>query len=397
MRILQITAFSGWGCTGRFALGIHRKIEETGNTGAIAWGRVNTAPGDVPTIQIGTPMDYRLHGLYTRLTDRCGFGSASATERFLKTVDEWKPDLVQFHILHGYFINLELLFNYLKEKNIPTVWTFYDCWAFTGHCPYFDAIGCDKWKTGCFSCPQKRNHPESWFFDRSKENWLRKKALYGSMKNLTIVTPSEWLAGLVKQSFLKEHRVEVIPSGISTANFHPTPGNIHEKLGISGKKIVLGVSSTWVPSKGLADFLALRKLLPEEYRIVLVGLTKEQIETLPEGITGIMRTDSVQELAEFYTAASVFVNPTYNDNYPTTNLESISCGTPVITYETGGSPESIRRSGYGRVVPQKDVEGIKKCILELEAEPPKEISSDFIAEESELNDQYIRLYQELIG
>ena len=252
MRVLQITAFSGWGCTGRIALGIHNVLVEQNHESLIAWGRTNTAPSTVPTIQIGNKFDQHIHGLYTRITDRCGFGSLRTTKEFLKKVDEYRPDLIQLHIMHGYYINLELLFHYIKGKNIPVVWTFHDCWAFTGHCPYFDLVKCDKWKTGCNNCPQKLHHPTSWLIDNSKQNWQRKKELFTSIDNLTIVTPSKWLAGLVKLSFLKNCRVEVINNGINLQNFKPTYGKITNRLGLKDKRMVLGVSSSWADSKGLA-------------------------------------------------------------------------------------------------------------------------------------------------
>ena len=318
MKVLQITAFSGWGCTGRIAVGIHKTLEAHGYESVIAWGRTNTAPDSVRTIKIGNSLDQKMHGLYTRITDKCGFASAKETKIFIEKIDEYNPDIIQMHILHGYYINLEVLFKYIYEKKIPVVWTFHDCWAFTGHCPYFDYIECEKWKTGCYHCEQKFHHPTSWLIDNSEWNWKKKKELF-TRQEMTIVTPSEWLAGLVKKSFFKSHNIYVINNGIDLNNFKPTKGTLVKELGLINKKIVLGVSSTWVKSKGLEDFFALANILPQEYQIVLVGLTKRQILKLPSNIVGLERTDSVQELAELYTAATVFVNPTYEDNYPTTN------------------------------------------------------------------------------
>lgn len=365
MRVLQITAFSGWGCTGRIALGIHNTLSEQGHESAIAWGRTNTAPANVKTFRIGNKLDQQVHGLYTRITDKCGFGSKGVTKKFLKQIDEYNPDLIQLHILHGYYINLEVLFNYLKEKKTPVVWTFHDCWAFTGHCPYFDLIGCEKWKTGCYECPQKWHHPTSWLMDNSKWNWKKKKELFTALDNLTIVTPSKWLAGLVKESFLKDCRVEVINNGININNFTPTAGTFRKDYHLEDKKIVLGVSSTWCKSKGIDDFIELSKILPDDYKIVLVGLNKEQLAKLPKQILGIERTDSVRQLAEIYTAADVFVNPTYEDNYPTTNLEALACKTPVITYKTGGSVEIVEKTRYGAVVKQGDIKDLKKQIAKI--------------------------------
>lgn len=362
MKVMQITAFSGWGCTGRIAQGICETLMEDGNEAVIAWGRRNTASANIPTIRIGHRYDQMLHGAYTRITDRCGFGSKVVTRKFLKQLEEYRPDIVHLHIMHGYYVNLDVLFKYLKEKKIPIVWTFHDCWAFTGHCPYFDIVNCEKWMTGCERCAQKRHHPKSIFLDNSKENYEKKKELFTGIENMTIVTPSEWLAGLVKKSFLKEYPVKVIRNGINTKDFRPEYGNIKEKLGIADKKILLGVSSTWAEGKGMADFIKLAEKAGNEYKVVLVGLTKEQLAKLPECVLGIARTDSIRELARLYTAADFFLNLTYEDNYPTTNLEAMACGTPVITYRTGGSTEIVEETGFGEVVEQGDIQGVLDAI-----------------------------------
>lgn len=395
LKILQITAFSGWGCTGRIALGIHKALENQGHESAIAWGRTDITPDNVHTIRIGNSLDQKIHGLYTRLTDKCGFGSAASTKSFIKEIDRFNPDLIQMHILHGYYVNLEVLFNYIKQKKIPIVWTFHDCWAFTGHCPYFDYVKCEKWKTGCHHCEQKSHHPTSWLIDNSKWNWNKKKELF-TKQNMTIVTPSEWLAGLVKQSFLKECDVQVINNGINLNDFKPTTGELLKKIGVKNKKIVLGVSSTWVKSKGLDDFVALADILPEEYQVVLVGLTKEQLTSLPNNIIGIARTDSVSELAELYSAAAVFVNPTYEDNYPTTNLESIACGTPVVTYKTGGSTEIVINSGKGAVVNQGDIVDLKNAIVNIEVQKNIDIDLYRLCSEEYAFVQYVKLYESIL-
>lgn len=399
MRILQITAFSGWGCTGRIALGIHNTLVEQGHESAIAWGRTNTAPADVKTIQIGNKLDQQMHGLYTRITDKCGFGSKGVTKEFIKQLDEYNPDLIQLHILHGYYINLEIFFTYLKKKKIPVVWTFHDCWAFTGHCPYFDLVDCGKWKTGCHDCQQKGHHPTSWFRDNSRWNWEKKRELFTALDNLTIVTPSKWLAELVKESFLKDCRVEVINNGININDFKPTIGTFRKDRGLEGKKIVLGVSSTWCKSKGIDDFIELSNKLSDNYKIVLVGLNKEQLTALPEQILGIERTDSVHQLAEIYTAADVFINPTYEDNYPTTNLEALACGTPVVTYETGGSVEAAGNE-CGRIVRQGDIQDLYSSILDITAKPDMGnrciMKAQSFDEKSRFVD-YIRLYNDILG
>lgn len=398
MRVMQITAFSGFGCTGRIALGIHNMLVSEGNESVVAWGRINTAPADVANIKIGNKFDHILHGLYTRITDKCGFASKAMTRQFLRKIDDYSPDLIHLHILHGYYINLEELFNYIKSRNIPVVWTLHDCWAFTGHCPYFDYVNCKKWKTGCNSCPQKQHHPASWIMDNSEWNWKKKRELFTGIKNLTIVTPSEWLAGLVKQSFLKEYPVIVINNGVDLEHFKPTKSNFKKAHGLTNKKVVLGVSSSWAKSKGLDDFIELSKRLPVDYKIVLVGVRKKQMKLLPKNILGIEYTDNIYKLAEIYTAADVFVNPTYEDNYPTTNLEAIACGTPVITYNTGGSVEAVRASGFGVTTEVGNIEQLREAIVHI-----KNLSIKYdrvkiieICQQKTLFFKYCKLYDKVI-
>ena len=391
---MQISAFCGQGAPGKIELGLHNVLSKEGHQSVIAWGRANSAPDFVPTIRIGTKADYYLHGLYTRLTDKCGFGSARATKDFIKKVDDWQPDLIQLHMLHGYFINLEVFFEYLAEKEIPVVWTFHDEWAITGHCPCFEMIGCNKWKTGCHHCPQRSHHPSSWLIDNSEWNWKKKKELFTSLEKLMIVAPSRWMVKTVQDSFLRDYPVKLIHNGINTEVFKPTRSDVKNRIGAADKKIILGVSSTWAPSKGLADFCELSTILPKDYQIVLVGLSDKQIRTLPDRMIGIRKTESQRELAELYTAAHAFVNPTYEDNYPTTNLEALACGTPVITYRTGGSIEAVEESKAGLVVERGNVEGLAEAIM---------VASDFKTsqplyrcDEKERYLEYLNLYRQII-
>ena len=396
MRVLQITAYSGWGCTGRIAEGIHNALIKQNQEGTIAWGRVNTAAENVRTIKIGNKFDQNMHGLYTRITDKCGFASKIVTKNFLKELDEYNPDLIQLHIMHGYYIDLENLFKYIKKKNIPVVWTFHDCWAFTGHCPYFDLVHCEKWKTGCHHCQQKYHHPASLIIDNSTWNWNKKKELFTGIKNMTIVTPSKWLAELVKESIFKDYSIEIINNGINLGDFMSMKSDVREKYKLKNKKIVLGVSSSWSKSKGLDDFIQVAEKLPNEYQVILIGLSREKIKTLPDNILGIQRTDYLSELAAFYSEADVFVNPTYEDNYPTTNLEAIACGTPVVTYQTGGSVEIIEETGYGIVVEQGNIRELIKAIVTVRKEDIKGKYNHLLSQELRFA-EYVELYRRILG
>ena len=356
----MINVVCGIRSTGRICTDLAAALEEQGHEVKIAYGRE-----EVPeqfkkyAVRIGNDLDVKLHGLKARLFDGCGFGSKKATEKFIEWVKEFDPDVIHLHNLHGYYINIEVLFDYLRTCRKRIIWTLHDCWAFTGHAAFCEAANCERWITGCYDCPKKNDYPAS-LFDKSTENWKKKKNLMEGIPNLTIVTPSEWLANLVRNSFLAQYPVLVIHNGLNTSVFKPTDSDVKERLGLQNKKIVLGVAELGEKRKGLDDFISISKMLPTQYQVVLVGLSRKQVRYLPKAIVGIERTNSVNELVELYTAADVYVNPTYEDNYPTTNLEAIACGTPVITYNTGGSGESA--SLYGAVVEKGQINKLVETI-----------------------------------
>jgi len=351
MKILLLNSVAGYGSTGRIVVDIYKTLEKRGHECLIAYGR-HSAPSEIKSIKIGTTIDNFLHGVKTRILDKHGFASIKGTKEFIKKSKEYNPDIIHLHNIHGYYINIELLFNYLKEANKPVIWTLHDCWAFTGHCSYFEYVGCEKWRYGCESCPQKKNYPKSYIIDNSKYNYEKKKELFTGIKNMTIVTPSKWLAGLVKESFLKEYNVKVINNGIDLNVFTSKDKDIfRKKYNLQDKFVILGVASIWEERKGYRYFFELSKLIDSNCKIVLVGLNSKQLNRLPQNIIGIKRTDSVEELAEIYSAADVFVNPTLEDNFPTTNLEALACGTPVITFNTGGSVECV--DGFSAIEVEK--------------------------------------------
>lgn len=361
MRILQINAVANSGSTGRIAEEIGKVLMENGHESYIAYGRGNQE-SQSKQIKIGTNQDVKWHGVLTLLIDRHGFGSKKATNQLIKEIDAIKPDVIGLHNLHGYYINIEILFNYIAQKNIPVIWTFHDCWPFTGHCTYFDSVGCKKWKTQCETCPKTKMYPKSFGVDNSFKNYNDKKRIFNQVKHLQIVTPSHWLKDLVKESYLK-HPVICIHNGIDLNQFSPDTNTdyLREKLQLHNKKIVLGVASIWDARKGLSDFVKLASVLSDAYQIVLIGLKQTQIDKLPSTVIGMSRTENTAELAAYYNMADVFVNPTYQDNFPTTNIEALACGTPVITYSTGGSPEAIDDE-TGIVVEKGHVEGLKTAI-----------------------------------
>lgn len=364
MNLLQINSVVNSGSTGRIAEDIGIAAMNAGHGSIIA--AANTIrPSRSEVIQIGNLPDRYLHGLKTRLFDRHGFGSKKVTQRLIKQIIKINPDIIHLHNIHGYYLNIEVLFSYLKQVQKPTVWTFHDCWPFTGHCSHFEGVGCYKWQTECNHCPNLKGYPASWGIDNSKSNFYRKKELFNGLKQLTIVTPSQWLADHVKNSFLKEYPVRVINNGIDLNVFKPSENmDIKDKYGLANKRLILGVANTWKKRKALFDFVELRKKLDNQSQIMLVGVESNIAKTLPEDIIALSRTESIHELAALYSAADVFVNPTYADTFPTTNLESLACGTPVITYKTGGSPETIDKN-TGRVVGKGDIDGFARAIKEV--------------------------------
>ncbi|MGL5672101.1 MAG: glycosyltransferase [Plesiomonas shigelloides] len=370
MKVLQINTVCGVGSTGRIATDIHAALQAKGIESHIMYGR-GEARGCDSAVKISNKLDFYSHALQTRLLDNHGFCSTKAAQQAIKVLNELKPDIVHLHNIHGYYLNVELLFAYLKQQpKVKVIWTLHDCWPFTGHCAYFDFADCSKWKTQCFSCPQKNTYPASNGLDNSKNNYQRKKAAFTGVKDLTIVTPSQWLADLVKQSYLKDYPVQVINNGIDLSVFQPRQSEFRVKHNLVDKFLIMGAASVWSPRKGFNDFIVLANMLPDNYRLVIVGLSQDKIKTLPSNIIGIHRTDNPTELAEIYSAADVFFNPTYEDNYPTVNLEAIACGTPVITYNTGGSPESVS-SEDGFVVDKGDLGAVVEVVGKLKKIPFK--------------------------
>lgn len=394
-RLLQINVTAGWGSTGKISGEISRIAIENGWESSIAFGRYDTGSFE-NYYKVGNKLDLFSHVAISRLFDKHGLGSKRATEKLVEYIKEYNPDVIHLHNIHGYFLNYEVLFKYLKTLNTPIVWTMHDCWSITGHCAYFDSIGCEKWKSECYNCELLRSYPKTLFSDNSTGNYYLKMRLFSSLSNrLTLVPVSNWLNGILKESYLNKCDIMTLHNGIDTDKFHiSAPKQL-------SPRIILGVSMDWDKRKGLADFIKLAGILPDDLHIVLVGLSKKQIASLPPNITGIERTRNVQELVELYSKATVFLNPTYEDNFPTTNLEALACGTPVVTYRTGGSPEALDES-CGIVVDKGDYKGLKDAIMRIIDNQDKfspavcrrRVTENFRKEDR--FSEYIRLYERLI-
>lgn len=350
----MINVVCGIRSTGRICTDLAEQLEKQGHTVKIAYGR-----GDVPNQyekyahRIGNSIDVNLHAFRARLFDSAGLGSRYATEQFIKWVREYDPDEIHLHNLHGYYINIEILFRYLRTFRKKIIWTLHDCWAFTGHCSHFSYVGCEQWKTGCRKCIQKSEYPSSIIVDACGRNQKKKQELFCGIKNLEIQVPSKWLCNLVKQSFLKEYKVTVVPNKINVTKFRPVKSDIRSKWEADNKKVILGAATAWNKRKGLYDFYKLAELIDPHFMIVLIGLSKKQLKRLPPNINGFPVTDDVEEMVKAYSAADVFLNFSREETFGLTTLEAIKCGTTAVVYK-GTACEEVADE-YGGISVEQNV------------------------------------------
>lgn len=394
MKIVQINVTCGQGSTGKICFSVSELLDENNIENRIIYSQGYSDYKNA--VKVGNAFYYKLQALKSRVLGNYGFNSRCATKKLIKVLKDFSPDVVHLHNIHGHNCDLGLLFKYLKKEKIKVFWTLHDCWSFTGYCVYFTMVKCNKWKTECNKCPQRKEF--SWFFDKSRKLFNRKKELFTGL-DMTIITPSKWLADLVKQSFLKDYPVMVINNGIDLSVFKPTGSNFKEKYSISQEKFVLlGVAFGWGRRKGFDVFIELyNRLDKSKYQIVLVGTDDKVDKLLPKEIISIHRTQNQTELAEIYTAADLFVNPTREEVLGLVNIEANACGTPVITFRTGGSPECIDVKS-GMVVECDDVDSLCRGI-ELVREK-KMFSNENCEEQVKVFDknkkfrEYVDLYNE---
>lgn len=389
MKIVQLNATCGSGSTGKICMSVSKLLTERGIENYILYteGHSDYAAG----IKYAEKSYKKFQALKSRIFGNYGFNSRKATKTLIGHLEEIQPDIVHIHNIHGHDCDLEMLFTYFKRKGTRLYWTFHDCWAFTAYCPHFTMAKCEKWKTGCGSCPQARQY--SWFFDRSAAMYERKKELFAGL-NLEIVTPSRWLAGLVEQSFLKDYPVRVINNGIDLDIFTPRPSDFRSKYQCEDKTILLGVAFGWNERKGLDVFIQLAKGLDERFQIVLVGTDEKTDKLLPDNIISIHRTQNQIELAEIYSAADLFVSPSREENYPTVLMEAIACGTPAITFDAGGCREIVD-AGFGSIVNRNEIDILTRTILDKtqeKRENAQRIGRGHNFDQVERYAEYIRLY-----
>ncbi len=395
MKVVQLNSTCGVGSTGKICVSISKLLSDKGIENYIIY---TSGKSDYPLgIKCSGTVYKKIQALKSRIFGNYGFNSKNATKEIIELFEKIQPDVIHIHNIHGHDCDLEMLFEFIKKRKTKLVWTFHDCWSFTGYCTHFDMMGCEKWKNGCYDCPQHKEY--SWFFDRSGRLYEKKKELFKNL-DLTIVTPSKWLADKVKQSFLKEYNVVVINNGVDLSVFEPLKSNFRKERSLEGRKIILGVSFGWSDKKGLDVFIELAKRLPGNYQIVLVGTNEKTDKLLPENIVSIHRTQNQKELAEIYTAADVFINPTREENYPTVNMEAIACGTPVITFRTGGSPEIIDET-CGCVVEKDDIDAMEREIIRICEEKPYSeeacIKKAKAFDENERFKEYLELYERTVA
>ena len=369
MRILQINSVCGITSTGRIVADIYGEAQSQGHICMVAYGEV-TYPNRVDglkTFEIGDRLNCISHAVWTRMTDRHGLWSGRVTKKLIGEIEKFQPDVIHLHNLHGYYLNYQLLFQYLKARKIKVFWTLHDCWSFTGHCVHFEYVGCKRWMEGCYACPQKNKYPTSILFDNSQENYKLKKEAFCGVENMTLIVPSNWLKKRVERSFLGEYPIEVIYNGVDLKQFYPVESDFKTKYHLEEKYIVLGVANVWDERKGLRVFFELAKRLPEDIAIVLVGITTEQKREMPDHITGIEHTNSKRELAEIYSAADLFINPSVEETFGLTTLEAMACGTEAIVYKDTACEEIMEICGGTAV--DRTLECMEKEILRKKENP----------------------------
>ena len=400
LKLLQINVAANWGSHGRIAEEIGLEAMAQGWESYIAYGRYAN-PSKSHIVKIGDLFDHCLHGAQSLLLDRHGLASCGSTKKLIREIEQIKPDLIHLHNIHGFYLNYPILFRYLSTVDIPVVWTLHDCWAFTGHCAWPIHGHCDRFQEQCCHCPlQSKGYPKSFLLDRSRSNFKLKKRYFRSLQDLHLVTVSRWLEQQVRLSFMQDMDIRTIYNGLDTEVFRPSgtpPTSVTD-----GHPLVLGVCNAWYDWKGLDDMAALREILPDDYEVMVVGVNEDQMHRLPEGITCIRRTDSVSQLAEIYSQADVFVNPSKVESFGMTTAEALSCGTPSIVYDTSACPEVVDNL-TGRVVPLGDVNALAKAVMEICSLPGREAMRQACRERAirlfnrqDRYKEYLQLYNEVL-
>ncbi len=397
MKVYQVNVVCGNGSTGKIAVDISNQIEKHGGQCRIAYGR-GAAPQGVDAVCIAQKLEVYYHAFMARLWDRCGLYSKKATQFLIEDIKKYHPDIIQLHNIHGYYVNYEMLFTFLKEYKRPVVWTLHDCWAFTGHCAHFDHCGCNQWENACENCPQKSEYPKAMLKDNSKENYLKKKELFTNVDDMTIVTVSDWLCGIVRKSFLRNYSIKTIYNGIDLEKIRPIESELRKQYNLEKKKVILGVASVWNEKKGIKTFMKLAEKVSSDMQIVLIRVPEKIKKQLPKNILCIDNVEGMEELTKWYSLADVYVNGSVEETMGLTTIEALATGTPVVVMNATACPELVTKE-CGRVVEKGDIDALVRAIDELLEE--KELfykcqnrASEF--EKSKQYEQYYTLYEGML-
>lgn len=398
MKVVQINTVCGILSTGRICTDLAEVLEMEGHECKIAYGRM-TVPEKYKkyAIRIGNVFTNKLDAGFSRILDNGGLNSKIPTLILVNKIKKFNPDIIHLHNIHGSYINIKILFKFLQKFNKPVVWTLHDCWSYTGYCAYFSDLGCERWKTLCVECPVKKNRPLKFSLNQTKRNHKMKRKTFTSLDNIMLITPSQWLADVTKQSFMGKYEIHSIPNGVDLDVFKPTEGEVRKKYGLEDKKIILGVASSWTEYKGVNTFSELSQVLDDDYKIVMVGVKEELAAKLPKEILTIPSTYDVTELAEIYTAADVFLNPSRQETMGLTTVEAMACGTPVVTSNLTAVPEVVDENS-GIVCENLEIDTIKSAILEvLGREYPNTRARAEEYEKTKQYYKYLKEYEKIIG
>ena len=393
MKVLQINVVCGHGSTGRIAVEIANTIQKNGDCAYIAYGFGDSEYSGA--YRISSDSEYRINARFFSKLGLQGRGTKYGTKRFLNWIEEVKPDIIHLHNIHGMYVNYQVLFEYLIRHNIPVVWTIHDCWPITGHCAHFVLANCNKWRTGCYCCDYKGIYKEASLIDNTRSTYELKKKLFCSVEKMHIVTVSKWMNKVVEGSFLSKYPSSVIYNGIDLNIFKYTPSDIKQRLGIKDKILLLGVATQWNDEKGFSDYLRLAKCLNDKYVIVLVGLTLKQMGGLPDNIIGLNKTKDRRELVELYSAANIVLSLSYAESMGLTLVESLACGTPVVSYDNTAQSELVNYN-TGCLVKTGDINGTVSSI-ETICQKGKDYYSEecknWIVQNFDKNDRYQDYYK----
>ncbi len=365
MRIAQINTCS-YGSTGGIAKKIHAELSEQGHESLFAYGfgpDVNHK-----SVKISNKVSGLVHKVISEFIGLHGYASVISTIKLVKKLKKFKPDIIHLHNLHGGYINLKILFDYIKKENIKTVITLHDCWLFTGKCYHYYEARCDKYLHNCGNCPQLSMYPKSKFFDFTTKMLNDKKNLFKGIKNLHIVTVSQWLKEQAQATFLGRFPISVVSNGVNDV-FRVTNSTEQTEVTdkIKGKFVILSVASVWDEHKGMKDIEDLSLRLADDEVILVVGKITNK-KPLPDNIITIDRTENIEKLVEIYNAADVYVSMSTEETFGLTIAEALCCGVPAIVYNATACREMVENGKNGYVAQPHNIEQVYEYIQNIKAD-----------------------------